>query len=213
MKKIFVILIKYTILFAMLFLFFLCSAYNFSKYISLDLSSNLLRLHVIANSDSVEDQILKLKVRDSIINYMNSINTNPVSKDDSVKCIINHIGDFKEIANSTINEYGYTYDVSIDITNSDFPTKNYGSIFLPNGNYDALKITIGSGQGKNWWCVLFPPLCFVDSSSISFANDSYYLLQDSLSDEDFSIINKDSTSAEIKFKIIEILNNYTSNPF
>ena len=211
MKKIFLLYIKYTIVLIIFIQFLLCSAYCFSKYTSSDLSSNLLRLHVVANSNSVEDQNLKLKVRDSIINYINSISINSSSKKDMIQKLSNHKNDIVRIANEIIAENGYNYNVGVEIINSNFPTKNYGSIYLPNGNYDALNINIGSAQGQNWWCVLFPPLCFVDTSSPTFSDESYELLQNSLSSENFSIINKDSSTSEIKFKIVEIINNFTSN--
>ena len=102
---------------------------------------------------------------------------------------------------------GYNYDVKATVGNFDFPTKYYGNISLPSGKYDALKIEIGSASGKNWWCSLFPPLCFIDISSGVINEDGENYLKDNLSEEEFSIVTSNSTDIKLKFKIIELLNH------
>ena len=118
---------------------------------------------------------------------------------------------FKQIALDTIRNEGFSYDVNINIGNFEFPTKNYGDISLPAGLYDALRVEIGEAKGQNWWCVMFPPLCFVDVSSGIVPDDSKDLLQDNMSDEEYDLItnSNDNSSDEIqfKFKLLEFFNN------
>ena len=155
---------------------FFC-AYSYVQAVSNNLKESVLRLHVIANSDSKEDQNLKLLVKDNLLKYMNELCINCSSKEDALLLVNNHLNDFKEIAKNTILQTGYSYDVNIEIDESEFPTKNYGDISLPAGIYDALKVKIGKAQGQNWWCVMFPPLCFVDISSGVVPDDSKEILE------------------------------------
>ena len=197
-----------TILFC-LYIFLLST--NYAKSVSANLSSSVFRLHIIANSDSEEDQNLKLLVRDNIINYMNTLISNSNSKNDIISIVSNHIEDFKNIALETIHSHGYNYNVNISIGNFYFPTKSYGDISFPSGHYDALKIEIGESIGQNWWCVLSPPLCFVNSSSGVVPDDSKNILKENLNSESYDIINSNNknidSSVKIKFKIVEFFNN------
>ena len=114
-----------------------------------------------------------------------------------------------------VKENGYNYDVNIEIGNFHFPTKSYGDISFPAGNYDALKIEIGDAIGQNWWCVLFPPLCFVNSSTGVVPDDSKNTLKENINSESYEIIsegnnsNDNTSDIKIKFKIIEFFNNFT----
>ena len=170
-----------------------------------DLKNNLFRLHVIANSDSKEDQNLKYIVRDNLLDYMNSLCANCSTKEEAISIAKEHINDFEKIATNTIIEHGYSYNISVEIGNFEFPTKQYGDISLPAGYYDALRVKIGESKGQNWWCVMFPPLCFVDVTSGVVPEDSKKLLKENLSEEDFTLIS-DNSSSEInfKFKLLEI---------
>ena len=103
---------------------------------------------------------------------MNTLCSKTTSKEEAIEIANAHLNEFKEIALSTIKENGYNYDVNISIDNVFFPTKTYGDISLPEGYYDALRIKIGKAEGKNWWCVMFPPLCFVDVTSGIVPDDS-----------------------------------------
>ena len=149
----------------LLFLYTSICALSYANNISYDIANSVFRLHVIANSDSEEDQNLKYIVRDNLLNYMNSICGNCTSKEEAIKLVLENKDYFEEIAIQTIQEQGYNYSVKINIDNFEFPTKNYGDISLPAGYYDALRVEIGEAKGQNWWCVMFPPLCFVDVSS------------------------------------------------
>lgn len=200
--------VKYS--FILIFLFFLyisINAFSYASYVSEDIASSVFRLHVIANSDSTEDQNLKYIVRDKVIAYMSEINT-ASNKLDVIELTKEHLDDFQAIAERTIQEEGYDYPVSVEIGNFYFPTKNYGDISLPAGDYDALRINIGDAKGQNWWCVMFPPLCFVNVTSGVVPEDSKNMMKQELSNESYHIIS-DTNSSEVKFKfkLIEWLQN------
>ncbi len=186
---------------------FFC-AYSYVQAISSDLKNNVFRLHVIANSDSVEDQNLKYIVRDKLLEYMNKLCSNCTSKAEAIEIAKNHNQDFKQIAVSTVKHAGYSYDVDVQIGEFEFPTKNYGDISLPAGIYDALRVKIGKAEGHNWWCVMFPPLCFVDISSGTVPENSKKILEDELTDEEFALISDNSNvDINFKFKILELFSN------
>ena len=123
------------------------------------LPNEVLRLHVLANSDSEEDQALKLAVRDRILQEGSAVMDGGSSKEDAIEAAQEAIPAFDMAAQEEIRERGYSYPVSIAIEKVYFPTRQYGDTTLPAGKYDALRVVIGSGEGHNWWCVLFPALC------------------------------------------------------
>lgn len=196
----------------LLFLYTLiCSTYYVTA-ISSDLCESVFRLHIIANSDSVEDQNLKYKVRDNVIAYMNTLCSNTSSKEEVISIANEHLEDFKKIAIDTIKANGFNYEPEVEINNVFFPTKTYGDLSLPEGYYDALRIKIGNASGQNWWCVMFPPLCFVDVSTGIVPEESKELIKENLSDEEYNLIctgnNSESNSdIKFKFKIVELLNH------
>lgn len=188
------------ILLFLLFLYVTISAISYVHAVSNDIEQSVFRLHVIANSDSEEDQNLKYKVRDNLINYMNTLCKDVTSKEEAIAIASTHQEQFAEIAKNTITENGFSYPVTIEIGNFSFPTKDYGDVSLPAGYYDALRVKIGEASGKNWWCVMFPPLCFVNVSSGIVPDESKELMKQELNDEEYSIITKEDSS-DIKFKI------------
>ena len=179
-------------------------AYSYASEISENLSKNIFRLHIIANSNSEEDQNLKYKVRDNLLQYMNKICKNCSSKDEVIKIVYLNQDNFKAIAEETIKKEGFTYPVKIEIGNFEFPTKSYGDISFPAGYYDALKVNIGDSLGHNWWCVMFPPLCFVNTNTGLLPTESKETLQKNLSEEEYSIISdSENNNISFKFKILE----------
>lgn len=192
LKRFFVILF-------LLFIFTLISAISYVDAVSNDISNSIFRLHVIANSDTVEDQELKYIVRDALLEYMNEISKDCTSKEEVIQIANNNKDEFYNIAKQVIEENGYDYDVNIRIGNFDFPTKTYGDISFPAGTYDALRVEIGNASGQNWWCVMFPPLCFVDVTSGVVPEDSKTMIQNNLSDEEYDLIS-DHEQVDIKFK-------------
>lgn len=192
----------------LLFLYTSICAISYAQNISTDISNSVFRLHVIANSDSQEDQDLKYKVRDSLLNYMNSICENCESKQEAISIVEENKNVFKQIATNIIKEQGYSYSVNINVGNFEFPTKNYGDISLPAGYYDALRVEIGEAKGQNWWCVMFPPLCFVDITSGVVPKESKELMENSLSEEEFALVsNSSNDEIQFKFKLLEFFNN------
>lgn len=201
-KHVFIILI-------LLFFFIFISAISYVNAVSTNIANSVFRLHVIANSDSVEDQNLKYKVRDEILKYMNIISKDCNSKEEIIDIVCKNKDKFLSIAQEVIRKNGYSYDVNIEIGKSSFPTKHYGDITLPAGNYDSLKIEIGKSQGQNWWCVMFPPLCFIDVSSGIVPEESKSIIQNNLNEEEYNIIsNKTSLDIQVKFSLIEMFQNF-----
>ena len=139
---------------------------------------------------------------------MNVICNDCSSKEEAINIVKENKNSFKQIAINTIKEYGYSYDVNINIGNFEFPTKSYGDISLPAGYYDALKVEIGEAKGQNWWCVMFPPLCFIDISSGVVPEESKEIMHNNLSDEEFALISDNSDSQiQFKFKLLEFFTN------
>lgn len=196
-KRFFVVLILFSF-------FVFISALSYVNAVSEDISNSVFRLHVIANSDSDEDQELKYHVRDEVLEYMNEISSDCSSKEEVVNLVYEYQDEFKQIAEQVIKDNGYDYTVNIRIGNFDFPTKDYGDISLPAGNYDALRIEIGEAAGQNWWCVMFPPLCFVDVTSGIVPDESKEVIKENLNEEEYDLVsNKESSDIKFKFSLIE----------
>lgn len=127
-----------------------------------------IRLRILANSDGTTDQLVKRRVRDAVVEQMNGWVAqleNPQSLDEARQVIRDHLPAIEEQVGRTLQKYGKNYDYQVELGTVPFPTKMYGGAVYPAGNYEALRVTLGEGKGKNWWCVLFPPLCFVDAGS------------------------------------------------
>jgi len=195
------------LLLVLLFIYTFICAFSYVNAVSTNIQDSVFRLHVIANSDSDEDQNLKYIVRDKILEYINSISGSESSKEDVITLATENIDKIQEIAENTIRENGYNYSVKLNIGNFAFPTKTYGDISLPAGYYDALKIEIGEAQGQNWWCVMFPPLCFVDVTSGVVPEDSKEIIKENLSDEEYQLVSENNNEISFKFKIVEMFQN------
>lgn len=161
---------------------------------------DVLRLHVIADSDSAVDQTLKLKVRDAILAAGTDIFDGSVDVENAVKKITPKIKTLEETANNVIKENGFDYDVAITIDKEYFTTRTYETVTLPAGEYLSLIVKIGEGKGKNWWCVMFPPMC------ISAANEDM-VLKSALNKNEINLVNR-NPKFEPRFKIIEIFENF-----
>ena len=181
---------------------------SYSETINKGLEANLIRLHVIANSDSPEDQSLKRDVRDAILEYVKSELKGSDSIDKSREIIKNRLTEIANIAKKVITEKGRSYGVRTILGEYPFPTKVYGDIVLPAGEYQALRVIIGDGKGANWWCVLFPPLCFVDVTHGTVPDSVKDDLKKVLTEEEYEIVTSSDSESEIpikiKFKIVEV---------
>lgn len=198
---------KYFIIFILLFLYVMLYSFSYANNVVSDLSNSLFRLHVIANSNSKEDQNLKYLVRDELISYMNTLCSNVSSKEQAIAIANEHLDDFQKVANEVISKNGFNYSAKVQIGNFAFPTKTYGDISLPAGYYDALKVELGKAEGKNWWCVMFPSLCFVDINNGIVPEESKEELQASLLEEDYNLISSNNSEYKLKFKIVELFEN------
>ena len=156
----------------------------------------VLRLHVIANSDEDYDQELKLKVRDAVLQSGESV----FSGSEDIISAESEIADKKDVilhsAVETIRNLGYDYDVKIELARSYFPTRTYDNLTLPAGYYKAVRIIIGEGKGKNWWCIMFPPLC------LPSATKKDEIISAFLTDEEMNIVTADP-DYEVRFWIVE----------
>jgi stage II sporulation protein R len=182
-----------------------------SESVQQDIASKIIRFHVIANSDSKSDQALKLKVRDKVLEYIQPKLKKSKSIEESRRIIKENDKQIIDIANKTIKDNGYSYSVKTTLSNENFPIKTYGNITLPQGKYEAYRIIIGEGRGQNWWCVMFPPLCFVDitKGEVSY-KETEAEMKMVLTPEEYKIVNNETDKTKendikIKFKILEVL--------
>lgn len=199
---------RFFVLLFLLLAFLFVSALSYVNAVSENIASGVLRLHVIANSNTQADQSLKLKVRDRLLDHMNFLTENCHSKQEVIEIAKKHQNDFEEIARQVIRENGFDYEVTTEIGRSDFPTKYYGDVTLPAGTYDAFKVKIGKAQGQNWWCVMFPPLCFVDVSTGIVPEESKQEMKNNMDEEEYNLISSPQDSGiQFKFKLVELFQN------
>lgn len=174
------------------------------------IEQKIIRFHVIANSDSAEDQAVKLKVRDKVLQFISPKLKSSKSKKESEQILRKFDKEIIKVAENTLKDNGYEYKVITKIGKENFPVKVYGNITLPQGQYDAYKIVIGSGEGKNWWCVMFPPLCFVDitKGEVSYKETEKRMKQ-VLSEKEYNVVDNTRKENEIKirFKLVDIFKN------
>lgn len=158
---------------------------------------SFLRMHVVANSDSEFDQQLKLKVRDAVLQQGKELFDGSATSENAAEKLSKEIGGLEAAAKKIIEENGFDYPVKIEVVNEYFNTRSYEEITLPAGEYTAVKVVIGAGQGQNWWCVMFPPLCLPAVSVNDNGIDAY------LEEEEISIVEA-VPEYEPRFKIVEI---------
>ncbi len=174
-----------------------------------DISRSVLRLHILANSNTALDQDLKLKVRDRIITDAAQLFENCNKLDHAIEVANAHKHELKQLAEDEIKAHGFDYPVNISVGDCAFPTKSYGDITLPSGRYTALRIEIGEAKGNNWWCVMYPPLCFTDGI-LSASDAAISKLKTQLTPSEYNLITKQNSGAipvEIRFKIVEVFQN------
>lgn len=167
-----------------------------------EISEDVFRLHILANSDSEEDQSLKLKVRDEVLEYTEDLFNLASSKEEAEKIISDNLQSISNVAYCTLLENGYDYTVTAEITNMYFATRYYEGFTLPSGMYDALRITIGEGGGHNWWCVMYPSIC------ISSAQEKDDKAKEVLDDGEYDIVRNEQY--QYKFKIVEMFEKFCS---
>ncbi len=160
-----------------------------------DIQNNVLRLHILANSDSTEDQQLKLKVRNAVLTECSYIFEGKSSEKDSKAAAEENLRLIEATAQKVVIMNGYSYDVKCEVVNMKFDRRVYGEITMPEGMYDAVRITIGKAEGKNWWCVMYPPLCV--PAAQEYPPESYF------TDGEMDIMLYPQ-KYEVKFKCVEL---------
>ena len=163
-----------------------------------ELADKVVRLHVLANSDSEEDQALKLKVRDVVLERATAILEQSADRREAESRLRGELLELERIAAEEIAAEEYNYPVTVELENSDFPTKEYDGFTLPAGEYLALRVIIGEGQGQNWWCVVFPPLCTAASADVPAS-----ALAAGFSEEEVNLITEENQGYVLKFKAVE----------
>ena len=167
-----------------------------------NISNDVFRLHILANSDSNYDQSVKLKVRDRVLEYSKSLFESASSKDEAESLISQNLDDITRVAQNELQNLGCDKTVKAEIKKMYFTTRYYDSYTLPSGMYDALRITIGSGKGHNWWCVMYPSIC------ISAASEQDEKAKQALDDGEYDIIKNEKYS--YKFKVVELFEKLCS---
>lgn len=174
-----------------------------------NISDNIVRLHVVADSDLDVDQNIKLKVRDKVLEYMADKLKDAKTEEESAKIVKDNLYGIEKVAQEVIEDEGEDYEVAAEYGKFVFPTKNYANIRLPAGQYNSLRITLGKGKGQNWWCVMFPPLCFVDSAEGELSTESQEKLKEVVPEDEYKMITDNEEDGDIKFnikfKIVEVI--------
>ena len=162
---------------------------------------SVVRLHVIANSDSAEDQALKLKVRDAVLEESEEILSGVTDRDHALEMLGSSLDRLNECASNTVRANGFDYNCSVSLSQEKYPRKSYESVCFPSGEYTSLQVKIGESAGKNWWCVLFPNLCLAPSAS---AQEMF--TEVGLTPDQYKIITEsDGTKYKIRFKFLELI--------
>ncbi len=169
-----------------------------------EIYDSVMRLHVVANSDSEADQALKLCVRDAILKRTDLISADCDSIETAREKTLSNLDAIRECAKNEIERLGYSYEVDVRLCEEDYPTKTYGSLCFPSGRYLSLQVLIGEATGENWWCVLFPPLC-LDAASKPQTNEDAFIAV-GLTPEQYKIITETKEPTyEARFKILEAI--------
>lgn len=164
-----------------------------------DISGEVFRLHILANSDSEADQTLKLRVRDSVLACSQALFAQATSKEEAESLTALHLQELAQVAADTVRENGYDYPVHAEIKKMFFTTRRYEKYTLPSGMYDALRLTIGEGKGHNWWCVMFPSLC------VSTDGEGDRKTKETLGEEEYRVVSEEK---EYKFFIVELFDRF-----
>lgn len=166
-----------------------------------ELADKVVRLHILANSDSEADQALKLQVRDAVLARAEELLQTSGHRSDAEHVLREHLPELTHLAGTVVTAEGYDYPVTAELANTPFPTREYETFSLPAGMYLALRVIIGDGGGRNWWCVVFPPLCAQSTSDLAQT-----AMAAGLTDEDVKLIGEAGEGYVLKFKSMELWN-------
>lgn len=173
------------------------------KQIQEGVAKEVIRLHVVANSDSEEDQTLKLEVKEKVVALLREKMKTDETVNQAEKTLRENLPQIEKTASDYIQKKGYDYEVKADVGKDFFPIKEYGDMTFPAGEYKALKVKIGKSQGKNWWCVMYPTLCFVDSTYQIVPEESKEKLKKTLTQEEYNSLLTGGENVQYGFKILD----------
>lgn len=179
---------------------------GYSQMIQDGISAKVVRFHVLANSDTEADQALKLKVRDRVLADYGALLSECENKEETLSALEDARLAICRVAQEEVLAQGYDYTVRVSIVREEFPFKRYDDLIFPAGVYDALRIEIGEAEGKNWWCVLYPQMCFVDASWGFSTEESHEKLASALTEEEYLIVSameQESLTPKVKLKVVE----------
>lgn len=180
---------------------------NYSSNTTSLLADKVIRFHVVANSDSTQDQLLKQQVKDEVIAYMEPLLRESINIEETRYIIKESIPLIKEVAEQVVVDWGKEYSVYVALDEANFPTKSYGDVVLPAGEYEACRVILGEGKGENWWCVMFPPLCYLDASTGVVPLEGKEQLEQQLNTEEYNLITNKSRPYQIRFKLVDKINS------
>lgn len=173
------------------------------------LSDKMIRFHVVANSDTTEDQLLKQQVKDTVVAYMEPMLRESHSIDETRALLEENLPILKQLSEQVVAKWNKDYTVQTALGYANFPTKAYGDVILPAGQYEACRIVIGEGKGENWWCVMFPPLCYVDAATGVVPLEGKEELKHTLNEEQYNLVTEiDNKPYAVRFKLIDTINAY-----
>lgn len=165
---------------------------------------SVVRLHVLANSDSEEDQALKLKVRDAVLSYVSPRVIDSTGREEAIRILQGELDEIELVADRIVQEQGYNYSVEVTLTVEEYPTRNYEAMSFPSGEYVSLRVMLGEAEGQNWWCVLFPPICLSGATEKSDNEDAFIAV--GLNSEQYKIITDTNEPVYyLRFKLLEAL--------
>jgi len=171
-----------------------------------ELASHVVRFHVLAESDSKEDQRLKLLVKTAILEYLEEPLARASSAEEALEILNTHTNDIVQVASNVLKEQGSSLSVTAKTEEVYFPEKTYGDLTFPEGYYTAYRILLGEGKGQNWWCVLYPPLCFIDVTHCIVPEESKEEIKSFLNEEEYALISSDGENTlEVRFRLLDWL--------
>lgn len=197
---------KILIVFSLISVMTFCMLSLWATIESQSVKNSVFRLHIVANSDSKLDQSVKILVRDRILSEAEALFSKANTRDEAIEIAKKSENTWTDIANSVLKEQGLPYQASCKIEETRFPTKHYGTISLPCGTYLAMNIMLGKANGENWWCVLYPPLCFTDLDHETLS-ESEKELKNFFSEEDYLLITAEENGTlpiRFRFRILEL---------
>ena len=186
------------------------AGYGRKEKLQQELADKVLRFHVLANSDSTEDQELKLKVRNAVGGYMQGVLEGVKDLASCEAVVESHLPEIISVAEAEVKNNGYDYPVQAELKKTDFPVKTYGDYTFPSGIYEALEVTIGEGKGHNWWCVMYPNMCFQNSMYEVVDEEAGEALREVLTEEEYESVLR-SGDYEIQFQYLSFLNQLFQN--